>query len=174
MKREMEYRTTIEELQRELRVRSGLEKDALPRNREIIDSLHNKIMNDIDGIPLKTVKIIDEQQKDIARVFNSKLSEIKNEIDNEAKKGIESENMKEREDELNHHLELMTKAAQKIGNENQNLKEKNKKLRLKFQAQENDRVFLLRDLVQQKKENAIISEQLDYLKHTVTEVKSDM
>lgn len=55
-----------------------------------------------------------------------------------------TEDLKEREDKLNHHLELMTKAAQKIGNENQTLKNTNKQLKQQYHAQENDRMILLR------------------------------
>ena len=39
MKREMEYRKHIEDLQRELRVRYGYETDAVKKNKLIIDTL---------------------------------------------------------------------------------------------------------------------------------------
>ena len=56
----------------------------------------------------------------------------------------------------------MKKAAQKISNENQALKERNKELKHKYEVQESDRQLLLRQIVTQKKENGKIAEQIDY------------
>ena len=50
MKRELEYRKHIEDLQRELRVRYGYETDAYKNNERIIKTLKNQLDDNIDGI----------------------------------------------------------------------------------------------------------------------------
>ncbi len=76
-------------------------------------------------------------------------------------KGADAASIQERENQLNHHLELITNIAQRIENENRTLMEKNKELQNDYKAQENDRELLLRQLVNLKKENAKVSEEID-------------
>jgi len=54
---------------------------------------------------------------------------------------------------LQHHLELITNIAQRTEAENRELVKKNSQLKAKFEKQENDREFLVKDLVLQKREN---------------------
>lgn len=68
-------------------------------------------------------------------------------------KGDSQAEHKDRENELHHYLELITNIAQMIDNENRTLMKKNKELKGEFQAQENDREILVKQLVMQKKEN---------------------
>jgi hypothetical protein len=59
--------------------------------------------------------------------------------------------MREKENELRHHLELITNIAQRIDNENRSLIKKNAQLRAEFKAQEDNREFSVKQLVLQKK-----------------------
>ena len=68
---------------------------------------------------------------------------------------------KEREAELEHHLELITNIAQRIDNENRALLRKNQELRTEYRKQENDREMLVKQLVMQKKDNAKVREQIE-------------
>lgn len=54
---------------------------------------------------------------------------------------------------MQHHLELITNIAQRTEAENRELVKKNSQLKAKFEKQENDREFLVKDLVLQKREN---------------------
>lgn len=54
-----------------------------------------------------------------------------------------SADFKEREKELNDHLETMTQIAQKIDYENRELMKKNTELSIQVKSQENDRELLL-------------------------------
>jgi len=60
MKRELEYRKHIEDLQRELRVRYGYETDAYKKNEMIIGALKSQLDENIDGIQPKTKKLKEE------------------------------------------------------------------------------------------------------------------
>lgn len=81
MKRELEYRKHIEDLQRELRVRYGYETDAYKNNDRIIKTLKAQLDDNIEGIQSKTKKLKEEQEKDIVRKFNSELSKMKKKIE---------------------------------------------------------------------------------------------
>jgi uncharacterized protein YukE len=112
MKRELEYRKHIEDLQRELRVRYGYETDAYKNNERIIKTLKGQLDDNIDGIQSKTKKLKEEQEKDIVRKFNSELSKMKKKIEErKTQKGDQAADLKDRENELHHHLELITNIA---------------------------------------------------------------
>lgn len=97
------------------------------------------------------------------RRFSTELNKMKRDIElRKITKGDKAADMKDRENELNHHLELITNIAQRIDNENRALMSKNQDLRNKYKAQENDRELLLKQLVMLKKENAKIKEEIDY------------
>ncbi len=77
--------------------------------------------------------------------------------------------MKDRENELHHHLELITNIAQRIDNENRALMKKNQELKSEYKAQENDRELLVKQLVMQKKENAKIREEIEFYERVIEE-----
>lgn len=52
--REGKYRQTINNMQRELRVRLGYEKNAKEQNDKMKDDLHSQILENIDNINQKT------------------------------------------------------------------------------------------------------------------------
>ena len=172
-KREQDYRQKIDDLQRELRVRLGYEKDADKKNKRIYKKMQGEIDQQIASIDTRVNKLKDEQEKDIIRKFNSLLAKIKK--GGEEKKNSNGESgaeLKERETELQHHLELITNIAQRIDNENRALLKKNQELRNEYKAQENDRELLVRQLVQHKKENGKIKEQIE-LYQRLTQQRQD-
>jgi len=59
-KREMEYRMHIDELQRELRVRLGYEKQAAEANKAIYTKLHSNIESEIGDIGERVKKLKEE------------------------------------------------------------------------------------------------------------------
>lgn len=73
--------------------------------------------------------------------------------DQKSFKGDQEGDLKERENEMQHNLELITSIAQRIDNENRLLIKKNAELKQEYKTQENDRELLVRQLVMQKKEN---------------------
>lgn len=93
---------------------------------------------------------------------------MKKQIENKTSlKGAKAADIKGRENELNHHLELITNIAQRIENENRTLMQKNKELKNDYKSQENDRELLLKQLVHLKKENAKIQEEVDYYNQVI-------
>jgi hypothetical protein len=93
-------------------VRLGYEKDADKKNKRIYKKMQGEIDQQIASIDTRVNKLKDEQEKDIIRKFNSLLAKIKK--GGEEKKNSNGESgaeLKERENELQHHLELITNIA---------------------------------------------------------------
>lgn len=173
-KRENEYRQHIDELNRELRVRLGYEKGAAKKNQRIYEKLKDKLDGQIEDIDERVRKLKEEQEKDIIRKFNSELAKMKKKIEERKQsKGESGAELKDRENELQHHLELITNIAQRIDNENRALLKKNQELRSEYRAQENDRELLVKQLVMQKKENAKVREENELYERLIAERKEE-
>lgn len=81
-----------------------------------------------------------------------------------AKSGDKAAEEAERENELQHHLELITNIAQRTETENRELCKKNSNLKTKFEKQETDREYLVKQLVIQKKDNAKLQQEISQFK----------
>ena len=93
------------------------------------------------------------------------MEEIKRQIkDEKAKKGENQADFKEREKELNDHLDTMTQIAQKIDGENRALIGKNVELNIQVRSQEQDREILMHQLLFEKKEGKKMQHTLKDLK----------
>ena len=71
-----------------------------------------KLDDQIDDIDNRVGKLKEEQEKDIIRKFNSELAKMKKKIEErKSNKGESGAELKDRENELQHHLELITNIA---------------------------------------------------------------
>lgn len=168
-KREQEYRIHIDELQRELRVRLGYEQDAFKKNERVYTKLNKMFHDQVDQFDDRVRKLKEEQEKDLIRKFNSELAKMKKKIEERktSKSGEQGADLKDRENELQHHLELITNIAQRIDNENRTLLKKNQELRNEYRAQENDRELLVKQLVMQKKENQKAKDEIEFFERLI-------
>lgn len=140
----------------------------------VIDALRDEIHGNIEGIQDKIKALKEEQEKDIVRKFSTDLNKLKSDIENsKSTKGYSTEELKDRENQLNQHLEVITNIAQRIENENRALMKKNNELKKEYQNQENDRELLLKQLVMLKKENGKIREEIDYYNKIIEEKKEE-
>lgn len=100
-----------------------------------------------------------KRRKKIFETFDEKISEIKEQLRKEEEKKKDNQyDYKQKEKELNEHLETMTQVAQKIDDDNRVLMKKNQELKIQFLSQENDRELLLKQLIYQKKESVRLRE----------------
>ena len=73
---------------------------------------HNKIIEGINNIQLRTSKILVDQERDIIRFFNNKINEIKKQFEEERKKKGENEaEYIEKENQLISELEWIKNIA---------------------------------------------------------------
>ena len=102
---------------------------------KLIWNLEKELWDNVDGIQDKIKSLKDEQEANIVRRFSSILNKMKKSIEEKTSiKGAKAADIKGRENELNHHLELITNIAQRIENENWNLMEKNWELKAEYKA----------------------------------------
>ena len=133
VKNEQEYRQEINELERELRVRKGFEENAKETNLAMIQKVNEAIIENIDNYEDQLRILQDDQTKELARKYKSLVSRTKKSIEQEkAKSGDKAAEEAERENELQHHLELITNIAQRTEAENRELGKKNGGLKSKF------------------------------------------
>ena len=93
-------------------------------------------------------KVVIKQRESKWKELDRKLDDIKSQMRAEnSKKQDASYDFKERERELNEHLETMTQIAQRIDDENRALMKKNAELKIEYLSQENDRDLLLTQLL---------------------------
>ncbi len=69
---------------------------------------------------------------------------------------------------------MITNIAQRINDENRNLRKKNEELKSQYKAQENDRELLVKQLVLQKKENKKIIECIKANKAFLLKAENDL
>ncbi|KAL4469514.1 hypothetical protein ABPG74_004767 [Tetrahymena malaccensis] len=173
-KREQEYRKIIDDLKNEIK-NKAVPENAESKKLEEAKDYHKMIMDNIDNIQLKTSKIILDQEKDILRFFNNKITEIKKQFEEERiKKGKKDQDYVEKELKLTSKLEWIKNIAQKIDNENHNLMKKYMDLKAQYQTQENDREMLLKELIMKKKKNAILKSQLEQYEQLFKEATKDI
>ena len=111
-----------------------------------------------------------EQKSDIVRKFNSQIMKLKKDFEQrKLNKDDQEGDLKERETEMQHELELITSMAQRIDNENRQLIRKNGELKQNFNQQEEDREKLVRELVEQKAKNKTMLTEIEDMKRIIAE-----
>jgi hypothetical protein len=84
----------------------------------------------IDNYENKVSQLEEEQMKEIARKYRSDVARTKKENEEKRMKtGEDGDQLKEREAEIKHHLDLITNIAQRIDGENHVLRTKNTELK---------------------------------------------
>jgi hypothetical protein len=192
IKREQEYRKTIDELQEEIKKQSinpfkiegkgghiG-DEDTITRyapsqkSQEIVKDF-KEIVDMIDEIQVNTAKTLLNQKKDYCKILNSKYNQFQQKIDQEKEKtGENTADFKQREKELKENLETMTQIAQRIDNENISLIKKNSELNIEFKSQAQDKDLLIKQIIQQKKINTENMTKLSEKKHIAEELEKQM
>ncbi|CAD8111424.1 unnamed protein product [Paramecium sonneborni] len=173
VQREIEFKKTIDELQQELRSRTALDQTD-KKIMEMIYKDHSKIIDGINNIQLRTSKILVDQERDIIRFFNNKINEIKKQFQEEReKKGQNDKEYILKENQLISELEWIKKIAQKIDDENHQLMQKYKELKVEYQTQERDREMLMKELIIKKKENAILKSQIQQYEKLLNDVQKE-
>lgn len=140
----------------------------------LIHNTYEKINETLTEIQDNTAKELWKQRFEILKSLDQKLEDIKIQLKAETdKKKDDQYDFKEKEKELNEHLETMTQIAQKIDDENRFLMKKNSQLKIQYLSQENDRDLLLKQLIGQKKENQRIKKRLEEVKEQAGQVDEE-
>ncbi len=102
------------------------------------------LQEEIKKVHKQTADVLLKQRQDKMTTLDRKLDEIKGQLKaQQSKKQENNYDFKQREKELNEHLDTMTQIAQRIDDENRALMKKNAELKIEYLSQENDRDLLL-------------------------------
>ena len=120
-----------------------------------VRALHSTVQHTLGAIQSKTSKILQDQERDLLRSFKTRLLEVSDELEKERKKN-ESGSVEwvARCKKLTEELDWVRELTESLSTENKALLKENRKATRAAQTQEQDRQFLIKQLVQVKKENA--------------------
>jgi len=155
--RERAYKTRIDELEEELtrqRTRkTGWMKTDTKLNK--LKLMQNQIVNNVELVQDRTARILQEQERDLLRAFRARLFDVQTELEKEkSKKDDGAGAWIERSRQLEAEVEWAKEVADRLERANQSLSSENNRLKAQFKTQEDDRNYLIKQLVAVKKDNA--------------------
>lgn len=155
--RERAYKTRIDELEEELlsqrQNKTGwMKADSKMSN---LKNMQNSIIKNVDLVQDRTARILQEQERDLVRAFRARLFDVQTELEKEkSKKEDGAGAWIERCRQLEAEVEWAKEVADRLERVNQTLLQENSRLKSQFDSQEEDRNFLIKQLVSVKKDNA--------------------
>ena len=155
--RERAYKTRIQELEEELsfvrQTKTGWMKS--DGKMEKLKSMQGQIMKNVELVQDRTSRVLQEQERDLLRAFRARLFDVQTELEKEkSKKEDGAGAWIERSRKLESEVEWAKEVADRLERVNQTLLTENARLKSQFFSQEEDRNFLIVQLVNVKKENA--------------------
>eukprot|EP01029_Cantina_marsupialis_P009582 TRINITY_DN22244_c0_g1_i1.p1 TRINITY_DN22244_c0_g1~~TRINITY_DN22244_c0_g1_i1.p1 ORF type:complete len:389 (-),score=91.17 TRINITY_DN22244_c0_g1_i1:133-1299(-) len=164
IRRERKLKKRVGELEDQLDAKRSLESSRHPRMRRIRD-MHTQIQSNITQVQDRTATIMHEQERDLLRAFRSRLFDVQTELEKEKSKSDDGASIWiEKTRKLERELDTTRTLADRLGRENTNFAAENSRLKHQFKVQEEDREFLIRQLVACKKDNARLRQEVDGLK----------
>ena len=177
--RERAYKTRIEELEEELlsqrQEKTGWMKEDGKMSQ--LKAIQGQILNNVELVQDRTARILQEQERDLLRAFRARLFDVQTELEKEkSKKEDGAGAWIERSHQLESEVEWAKEVADRLERVNQTLIQENMRLKSQFNSQEEDRNFLIKQLVSVKKDNArlrseyaTLESELSYLKQQLKE-----
>ena len=123
---------------------------------------HGLIQSTIGTIQHKTARILHDQERELIRAFRLRLTTLTAELDAERQRSASgSAEWVSRCKRLSEEMEWLRGLVEELGEENKGLGKEVRRMRKAMRVQEEDRDFLIRQLVQLKRQNAKIRMALD-------------
>lgn len=163
IRKEREYRSRIELLERELsRAREADPSEGdVDSHRVKLRQIHGTIMRNIEQVQDQTSRILKEQQQDLLRAFRARLTDLQTELEKANARAMSgAQEWVDRCKRLEKELEWARETADRLDRHNTALSRENGQLRTQFKSQEDDREYLVRQLVAAKKDNARLRQDL--------------
>lgn len=174
MRRERQYKIRIGELEallNESRAKKNTE-GSLESTMDNLRRMHRTIMDNVDQVQDRTSQILQEQEKDLLRAFRARLYSVQEELESEKNKTDDGASAWiEKSKQLENEVEWTKELADRLDRLNQSLTRENQRLKTQFSTQENDREFLVKQLVGVKKDNVRLRNEYDALQRQVEQLK---
>lgn len=154
LRKELDYRQRLGQLEERIQtIHSDDSKGDVQMSH--IRTMHGEIQDTITKIQGKTSKILKAQERDLIRAFRARLADVTDELEKEQKKNHSgSVEWVQRCQKLTEELEWLKDLTEKLTAENKNYLKENRRFKRQLKTQEEDREFLIKQLVAVKKENA--------------------
>eukprot|EP01083_Nonionella_stella_P272984 926023_1 len=124
-----------------------------------IRNMHNHIQKNLTHIQEKTAQILQDQEQDLLRAFSTRLDAVHDELKHErGKSNSGSAEWVQKCHRLAEELDWIKEQAYKIEEENRSYSKSNTKLKANLKTYEEDRRFLIKQLLAQKKEAGALRE----------------
>eukprot|EP00602_Paraphysomonas_sp_CaronLab_P003755 CAMPEP_0185034910 /NCGR_PEP_ID=MMETSP1103-20130426/25338_1 /TAXON_ID=36769 /ORGANISM="Paraphysomonas bandaiensis, Strain Caron Lab Isolate" /LENGTH=412 /DNA_ID=CAMNT_0027571755 /DNA_START=158 /DNA_END=1396 /DNA_ORIENTATION=- len=155
--RERAYKTRIDELDEELsrqrqRKTGWMKTDA---KMSKLKAMQGQITSNVELVQDRTARILQEQERDLLRAFRARLFDVQTELEKEkSKKDDGAGAWIERSRQLEAEVEWAKEVADRLERVNHTLSAENTRLKAQFKSQEEDRNYLIKQLVAIKKDNA--------------------
>ncbi|KAL1496339.1 hypothetical protein AB1Y20_016295 [Prymnesium parvum] len=153
LRREQEFETRIRDLQAELERQSSSKPPADVRMKQLREE-HRKVMHSISSMQVREQGALQDQEKDLLRAFRARLWDVQFELENErSKKDDGALEWIEKTRTLGKELDWSREEALRLDRINQQLTRDNQRLKAQLRSQEDDREFVVRQVLALKKEN---------------------
>jgi hypothetical protein len=120
----------------------------------------------------RTFVVPSEQEKDLLRAFRARLYSVQEELESEKNKTDDGASAWiEKSKQLETEVEWTKELADRLDRLNQSLTRENQRLKTQFSTQENDREFLVKQLVTVKKDNVSLRTELDALRQQMDQLR---
>ncbi|CAM9974268.1 unnamed protein product [Ectocarpus sp. 6 AP-2014] len=174
IRRERAFNMRIEELEEEVGSLKSGKMSWMQGNHsmESLKNMHQQILHNVEMVQDRSSKILQEQEKDLLRAFRARLFDVQTELEKEKtrKDGGDSawiERTRRTEAELDWAKEM----ADRLDRVNQGLSRENLRLKSQFKSQEDDRKFLIKQLVAIKKENQSLRQEREAAEASMFEIQ---
>lgn len=157
IERERVWKIRIAELEEELAAQREQKTGWMKSDDKInkLKTMHSQILNNVELVQDRTARILQEQERDLLRAFRARLFDVQAELEKEKnKKDDGAAAWIERNRQLEAEVEWAKEVADRVERVNQTLLQENTRLKTQFTSQEEDRNFLIKQLVAVKKDNA--------------------
>ncbi|ETN13730.1 hypothetical protein PPTG_08462 [Phytophthora nicotianae INRA-310] len=167
VRRERQYKVRINELEALLsdsRAKKSKE-NTLDASMDRVRAMHRSILDSVDQVQ-------DQQEKDLLRAFRARLYSVQEELESEKNKTDDGASAWiEKSKQLETEVEWTKELADRLDRLNQSLTRENQRLKTQFSTQENDREFLVKQLVTVKKDNVSLRTELETLRQQLDQLR---
>lgn len=175
--RERAYKTRVEELEDDINQQRQNKIGWMKTDSKMkkLKSMQAQILSNVELVQDRTARILQEQERDLLRAFRARLFDVQTELEKEkSKKDDGAGAWIERSHQLEAEVDWAKEVADRLERANQTLTQENLRLKAQFQSQEEDRNFLIKQLVSVKKENANFRTAFEALEQKYDELQQQV
>ena len=172
LKREQVDAEHISSLKKQLERATAERKSWMKEDKRVslLKNMHSKIMKNIDHVQGTTARILQEQERDLLRAFRARLFDVQAELEKErSNKDDGSAALIEKNRQYEKDLDWAKEMADRLERVNQALGKENARLKSQFKTQQDDREFLIKELVTVRKDNERLRQECTRLRDNLQE-----